>query len=191
MPVNRVNIVTTRSGDKGTTALGNRQRVAKDDPRIQALGDVDELNCQVGVLRTHVQNAEISNLLETIQQALFDLGGELSIPDSSYLKEAAVEQLDAAIQHYNSQLPALQEFVLPGGSAASAQAHVARAVARRAERAVVALSHSSHVNTVMQQYLNRLSDLFFVLARHMNRAGHQTEVQWRGPGGKASTDSPG
>lgn len=174
----RVSIVTTRTGDDGTTGLGDKTRVPKDAPRIAALGDVDELNSVIGVWRTHTLPDDVDALLKRIQHDLFDLGGELCIPDWTALTAEHTQRLDQALEHYNAILGPLQEFILPGGCPAAAQAHIARTVARRAERAVVTLAHQESVNPPVLHYLNRLSDLCFVLARHLNRAAGVSDVLW-------------
>jgi len=175
----RLTKIATRTGDDGTTGLGDGTRTRKDAARIAALGDVDELNSALGVLLAEPLPDEVRHDLTVIQHELFDLGGELSIPGYVLLQEAAVARLDQLLAHYNAALPALQEFVLPGGCRAAALAHVARAVCRRAERSVVALAAMEAVNTTARQYLNRLSDLLFVLARVLNRAAGTGDVQWR------------
>jgi cob(I)alamin adenosyltransferase len=167
---NRLTQIATRTGDDGTTGLGDGSRVAKDHLRICALGDVDELNSQLGVLLAEPLPAEVRELLVVVQHELFNLGGELSIPGFELLKAAAIAKLDDALQHFNAPLPRLKEFVLPAGSRSAALAHVARSVARRAERAVVSLGGAEVVRAEPRQYLNRLSDLLFVLARTLNRA---------------------
>jgi cob(I)alamin adenosyltransferase len=168
---NRLSQIATRTGDDGTTGLGDGQRVPKTHLRITAMGDVDELNSHLGVLLAESLPNDVRELVLTIQHELFNLGGELCIPGYSLLKEDALLRLDEALAHYNAQLPRLAEFILPGGSRSAALAHVARAVARRAERAVVELAQSGEaVNAAPRQYLNRLSDLLFVLARVLNRA---------------------
>ncbi|HEX5686892.1 MAG TPA: cob(I)yrinic acid a,c-diamide adenosyltransferase [Ideonella sp.] len=167
---NRLSQIATRTGDDGTTGLGDGQRVPKDHLRIAAMGDVDELNSQLGVLLAEPLPGGIRELLVTIQHELFNLGGELSIPGYELLKADAVLRLDQALAHYNAQLPRLAEFILPAGTRSAAISHVARTIARRAERAVVALAATEAVNTAPRQYLNRLSDLLFVLARVLNRA---------------------
>jgi cob(I)alamin adenosyltransferase len=167
---NRLSQIATRTGDDGTTGLGDGQRVPKDHLRIAAMGDVDELNSQLGVLLAELLPDDIRELLVTIQHELFNLGGELSIPGYELLKADAVLRLDQALAHYNAQLPRLAEFILPAGTRSAAISHVARTIARRAERAVVALAAIEAVNTAPRQYLNRLSDLLFVLARVLNRA---------------------
>lgn len=168
---NRLSQIATRTGDDGTTGLGDGQRVPKTHLRITAMGDVDELNSHLGVLLAEPLPDDVRELVLTIQHELFNLGGELCIPGYSLLKEDALLRLDEALAHYNAQLPRLAEFILPGGSRSAALAHVARAVARRTERAVVELAQSGEaVNAAPRQYLNRLSDLLFVLARVLNRA---------------------
>jgi cob(I)alamin adenosyltransferase len=167
---NRLTQIATRTGDDGTTGLGDGQRVPKDHLRIQALGDVDELNSQLGVLLSEPLPDDVRELLVVIQHELFNLGGELSMPGFELLKPGAVLQLDNAMALHNAALPRLKEFILPAGTRSAAIAHVCRTVARRAERAVVALAAQEKVNQAPRQYLNRLSDLLFVLARVLNRA---------------------
>lgn len=167
---NRLTQIATRTGDDGTTGLGDGTRVAKDHLRVQAMGDVDELNSSLGVLLAEPLPDDVRALLVAIQHELFNLGGELSIPGFELVKPDAVLQLDDALARYNGQLPRLKEFILPGGTRSAALAHVSRTVARRAERAVVALAAVEPVKAAPRQYLNRLSDLMFVLARVLNRA---------------------
>ena len=167
---NRLSQIATRTGDDGTTGLGDGTRVPKSHGRIGAMGDVDELNSQLGVLLAEPLPDDVRDLLVTIQHELFNLGGELSIPGYTLLKDDAVAALDAALAHYNATLPRLAEFILPAGTRSAALAHVARAVARRAERAVVTLAESETINPAPRLFLNRLSDLLFVLARVLNRA---------------------
>ena len=167
---NRLSQIATRTGDDGTTGLGDGTRVPKSHGRIAAMGDVDELNSHLGVLLAEPLPDDVRELLVTIQHELFNLGGELSIPGYKLLKDDAVAALDAALAHYNAALPRLAEFILPAGTRSAALAHVARAVARRAERAVVTLAGSETINPAPRLFLNRLSDLLFVLARVLNRA---------------------
>lgn len=167
---NRLSQIATRTGDDGTTGLGDGSRVPKDHLRVQAMGDVDELNSQIGVLLAEPLPGGIRELLITIQHELFNLGGELCMPGYELLKMDAVLRLDEALAHYNAALPRLKEFILPAGTRSAAIAHVCRTVARRAERAVVTLAASEAINAAPRQYLNRLSDLLFVLARVLNRA---------------------
>ncbi len=174
----RLSKIATRTGDDGTTGLGDGSRTSKASARIAALGDVDELNSQIGVLLTEALPEDVREALTSIQHDLFDLGGELCIPGFENVHEAQLARLDALLEHYNATLPRLEEFILPGGSRAAAQAHVARTVARRAERAVVSLGNDEAVRPVCRQYLNRLSDLMFVLARVLNRHAGGSDVQW-------------
>jgi cob(I)alamin adenosyltransferase len=167
---NRLTQIATRTGDDGTTGLGDGQRVPKDHLRVQAMGDVDELNSQLGVLLAEPLPTDVRELLVVIQHELFNLGGELSMPGFELLKADAVLRLDEALAQHNAALPRLKEFILPAGTRSAAIAHVCRTVARRAERAVVALASHEAVNAAPRQYLNRLSDLLFVLARVLNRA---------------------
>jgi cob(I)alamin adenosyltransferase len=170
---NRLTQIATRTGDDGTTGLGDGSRVSKDHLRVQAMGDVDELNSSLGVLLAEPLPSDIRDLLVTVQHELFNLGGELSIPGFELLKAESVARLDDALAHYNAQLPVLKEFILPGGARSAALAHVSRTIARRAERAVVALGSEAAAGPIRdepRQYLNRLSDLLFVLARALNRA---------------------
>jgi cob(I)alamin adenosyltransferase len=167
---NRLTQIATRTGDDGTTGLGDGSRTRKDALRVQAMGDVDELNSSLGVLLAEPLPPDVRDLLVVIQHELFNLGGELSIPGFALLKDDAVLRLDQALAHHNAALPRLAEFILPAGTRSAALAHVSRTVARRAERAVVALAAVEAVNAPLRQYLNRLSDLLFVLARVLNRA---------------------
>ena len=180
---NRLTQIATRTGDDGTTGLGDNTRVSKDSLRVHAMGEVDELNSHIGVLLCEDMPGPVKQLLVTIQHELFNLGGELSIPGFELLKPEALLVLDQALEEHNAALPKLQEFILPAGTRAAALAHVCRTVARRAERAVVALGAQDALKDTPRQYLNRLSDLMFVLARVLNR--HRTDgstgddVYWR------------
>ncbi len=165
----RLTQIATRTGDDGTTGLGDNTRVSKNSLRVHAMGEVDELNSNIGVLLCEDMPAGVRELLVESQHQLFNLGGELSIPGYELLKPEAVLALDEALAEHNEHLPRLQEFILPAGTRAAAQAHVCRTVARRAERAVVALEAQDALKDTPRQYLNRLSDLLFVLARVMNR----------------------
>jgi len=167
---NRLTQIATRTGDDGSTGLGDGTRVPKSHLRVAAMGDVDELNSGLGVLLAEPLPADVRELLVLIQHELFNLGGELSIPGFELLKADAVLRLDQALEQHNAQLPRLKEFILPAGTRSAALAHVSRTVARRAERAVVALGATEKLNDAPRQYLNRLSDLMFVLARVLNRA---------------------
>ncbi len=180
---NRLTQIATRTGDDGTTGLGDGTRVPKDHLRVQAMGDVDELNSGLGVLLAEPLPEGVRELLVVIQHELFNLGGELSIPGYTLLKSEAVLRLDEALAHYNEALPRLKEFILPAGTRSAALAHVSRTVARRAERALVSLAATQTINEAPRQYLNRLSDLLFVLARVLNRANLDglggDDVYWR------------
>jgi cob(I)alamin adenosyltransferase len=170
---NRLTQIATRTGDNGTTGLGDNTRVAKDNLRVHAMGDVDELNSNIGVLLCEDMPKDVRELLVDIQHQLFNLGGELCIPGYELLKAQALLQIDNALETYNSTLPRLQEFILPAGTRAASLAHVCRTVARRAERTVVTLGNAEALKDNPRQYLNRLSDLMFVLARVLNR--HRTD----------------
>ncbi|MBT9459818.1 MAG: cob(I)yrinic acid a,c-diamide adenosyltransferase [Burkholderiaceae bacterium] len=167
---NRLSQIATRTGDDGTTGLGDNTRVSKNHLRVMAMGDVDELNSNIGVLLAEPLPDEVRELLITIQHELFNLGGELCMPGYELLKLDAVLGLDEALAHFNANLPRLKEFILPAGTRSAAIAHVCRTVARRAERALVTLNASEPINDALRHYLNRLSDLLFVLARVLNRA---------------------
>ena len=166
---NRLSVIATRTGDDGTTSLGDGSRIDKDAPRIAALGDVDELNSIIGLWRCETLPDPIDTLLAKIQNNLFDMGATLCIPGYETITEEHVQLLDEALQHYNQQLPPLKEFIIPGGNRPSALAHMARTISRRAERSVIALHRQEPVSNPVRQYLNRLSDLCFVLARTLNR----------------------
>ena len=177
----RLTQIATRTGDDGSTGLGDNTRVSKDSARPHAMGDVDELNSHLGLLLCEPLPADVRTLLGDVQHQLFNLGGELSIPGYELLKEDALLQLDQALATYNAELPRLQEFILPAGTRAAAQAHICRTVARRAERAVVALgaAETETMRETPRQYLNRLSDLLFVLARVLNRMDGGDDVYWK------------
>ncbi|HZQ73691.1 MAG TPA: cob(I)yrinic acid a,c-diamide adenosyltransferase [Burkholderiales bacterium] len=175
----RLSKITTRTGDAGETGLGDGRRVAKDSARIAALGDVDELNSALGALLAEALPQDAREALQATQQDLLDLGGELSIPGHAILTEAHVARLEQALERWNAALPPLKEFILPGGSRAAAAAHLARTVCRRAERSLVALGRSETVGACARQYLNRLSDLLFVLARRLNLEAGGADLQWR------------
>ena len=176
---NRLSQIATRTGDNGTTGLGDNTRVSKDSLRVHAMGDVDELNSHIGVLLCEELPAGVRELLVEVQHQLFNLGGELSIPGFELLKPGAVALLDDALAEHNAKLPRLAEFILPAGSRAASLAHVCRTVARRAERAVVALGRAETVRDTPRRYLNRLSDLMFVLARVLNRMDGGDDVYWK------------
>ena len=166
---NRLTQIATRTGYNGTTGLGDNSRVSKNSLRVHAMGEVDELNSHIGVLLCEAMPESVRSVLVEVQHQLFNLGGELSIPGFELLKPEAVLALDQALAQHNENLPKLQEFILPAGNRAASLAHVCRTVARRAERAVVALGNEEALKEAPRQYLNRLSDLMFVLARVLNR----------------------
>ena len=175
----RLSKITTRTGDAGQTGLGDGSRVSKDSRRVQALGDVDELNSAIGLVLAEDVPPELRAALSQVQHDLFDLGGELSIPGHAMLAPAQVNFLDQRIESWNAELEPLKEFILPGGTRAAAAAHLARTVCRRAERSIIALSSDDSVSAVARQYLNRLSDLLFVAGRALNRHAGRTDVQWK------------
>ncbi|MFM9914135.1 MAG: cob(I)yrinic acid a,c-diamide adenosyltransferase [Methylophilaceae bacterium] len=176
---NRLSKIVTRTGDDGTTGLGDGSRTAKDSLRVTALGDVDELNSTIGVLLTEAMPDNLRATLIEIQHDLFDMGGELCIPGHVALKIERLVWLEKVVEGLNSRLPPLKEFILPGGSRAAAFSHVARTVCRRAERTVVALSKAEKVSDESRQYLNRLSDFLFVLSRVLNKLEGTPDVLWK------------
>ena len=175
----RLSKIVTRTGDAGTTGLGDGARVAKDAARIDAIGAVDELNSSIGVLLAETLPDAVSACLVDVQHDLLDLGGELSIPGYEAVSEAHVARLEERVEHFNGPLAPLKEFVLPGGTRAAALAHVARTVCRRAERALVHLGHAETVSVPARRYVNRLSDLLFVIARALNVAAGRPDVLWK------------
>jgi cob(I)alamin adenosyltransferase len=175
----RLSKIVTRTGDAGTTGLGDGSRVSKGAERIEAIGAVDELNSALGVLLAESLPETVNACLVEVQHDLFDLGGELSIPGYSAVGDAHVLRLEDAVERFNADLPPLKEFILPGGSRMASLAHVARTICRRAERKLVRLGASAEVREPARKYLNRLSDLLFVLARVLNRAAGGTDVLWR------------
>ena len=175
----RLSKIVTRTGDAGTTGLGDGSRVAKDSTRIAAIGEVDELNAALGVLLTEALPDAIAASLTSAQHDLFDLGGELSVPGYVAVTDRHVERLEQAVEHFNADLGPLKEFILPGGTRAAGAAHLARTIARRAERSMVALGRNEAVSPAALQYLNRLSDLLFIAARVINRAAGRPEPTWR------------
>jgi len=175
----RLTQIATRTGDDGTTGLGDNTRVAKNSLRVQAMGDVDELNSHIGLLLCEPLPDGVRALLVEVQHQLFNLGGELSIPGFELIKPEALDVLDEALAEHNAKLPKLEEFILPAGTRGASQAHVCRTVARRAERSVVALGLAEPVNETPRRYLNRLSDLMFVLARVLNRMDGGDDVYWK------------
>lgn len=175
---NRLSKIATRTGDNGTTGLGDGSRVDKDALRVQAMGDVDELNAHLGVLLCEALPSTLREELLSIQHDLFDMGGELCIPGYTLIHDDHVARLDILLAKYNADLPPLQEFILPAGSRAASQAHVCRTVCRRAERTIVSLGKTESLNDNPRRYANRLSDLMFVLARVLNRFAGSGDVLW-------------
>lgn len=175
----RLSKIYTRTGDAGTTGLGDGKRVSKDSLRIHALGEVDELNASIGVLLCEELPDDVRALLTDVQHDLFDLGGEVCIPGMSMITAAQVDKLETTLDGLNEPLEPLKDFILPGGTRPAALAHQSRTICRRAERALVALAQDEAVNDGPRQYLNRLSDLLFVLGRVLNRAGGRGDVLWQ------------
>lgn len=175
----RLTRIYTRSGDDGSTGLADGRRLPKDHVRIEAIGAVDELNAAIGLLRAQHLDAPIDRLLQAIQHRLFDLGGELAMPGSELLKDARTTELEQALDGFNADLPALEDFILPGGNEAAARCHLARTSCRRAERELLRLSREEPVNSASNRYLNRLSDLLFVLARVLARKDGGVETTWQ------------
>ena len=175
---NRLSKIYTRTGDDGTTGLGDGSRTDKDALRIEVIGTVDELNSLIGLMLTGTVPDAQRTMLTTVQHKLFDLGGELSIPGHTLLSTADVGALEQALDRLNADLSPLKEFILPGGSTEAAHCHLARSVCRRAERRIISLNKTEPVNATAIQYLNRLSDLLFVMARSLNQAAGQPDVLW-------------
>lgn len=176
----RLSKIYTRTGDDGTTGLGDGSRIDKDAPRMEAIGTVDEANCHVGLLICALpEDDALLPLLSRIQHDLFDLGGELAVPSYKMISEQRITALETELDALNEDLPPLKNFILPGGSVAAAQCHLARVVCRRAERCIVSLHKVDPINAPARQYLNRLSDLFFVMARVIARRDGGQEVLWQ------------
>ena len=176
---NRLTKITTRTGDTGTTGLGDGTRTLKNALRVTVIGDIDELNSMLGLLLTEPLPDGTRTTLHRIQNDLFDLGGEICIPGHTLLTEAQIDFLDEEIGRLNADLPPLKEFILPGGSRAAASCHLARTITRRSERALVALAQSETVSALALQHLNRLSDFLFILARTLNRHAGVGDVCWQ------------
>lgn len=176
---NRLSKIYTRTGDQGTTGLGDGSRTTKDSLRITALGNIDETNTLIGVVLCEDLPDDVRELLTGIQHDLFDLGGEMAIPGSTLLGASQPARLESLIDHYNAELSPLKEFILPGGCRAAALLHQVRAVSRRSERSLVALGQTETISATGRQYLNRLSDLLFVLARHLNKQAGCGDVLWQ------------
>jgi len=183
---NRLSKIYTRTGDNGTTGLGDGTRVNKDSLRVEAMGDVDELNAVIGVLLTEPLSDPISKTLTRVQHDLFDLGGEICIPGHAMVKPDRVDALENILDELNDQLASLKEFILPGGTRAAAYCHLARTVCRRAERQLIRLNRDEAVTEISLKYLNRLSDLLFVMCRAINKDAGQPDVLWQN-----EADTPG
>ena len=175
----RLTKIYTRTGDSGETGLGDGSRVAKNNLRVEAIGAVDELNSSVGMLLAEPLGDDLRDALVGVQHDLFELGGELSIPGHERIAPAHVTRLERLLDQHNGELPPLKDFILPGGSRTASLCHLARAVCRRAERRLVAAASSEHFSAYPIQYLNRLSDLLFVLSRVINRRDGHSDVLWR------------
>jgi cob(I)alamin adenosyltransferase len=176
---NRLSKIVTRTGDAGTTGLGDGSRTAKDSLRIDAIGEIDELNSSLGVLLCEEMPGAIRSALLDVQNDLFDLGGELCLPGMEVIKENQVARLEEAAEAFNADLPMLKEFILPGGTRAAALTHLSRTVCRRAERSMVRLHNAENLSDPARRYINRLSDLLFILGRALNRAAGRGDVLWQ------------
>ncbi len=175
----RLSRIVTRSGDKGMTGLSDGSRIRKDAPRIEVLGDIDELNCALGMILAQKLPSDIKRCLDEIQQSLFDLGAEISMPDGHRMDSKGPRRIEKQLEILNATLPPLREFIMPGGTPAMAACHLARGICRRAERHAVALDRDEGVNPEILTFLNRLSDLLFVIARSLGRSAATTEVEWQ------------
>lgn len=176
---NRLSKIYTRTGDKGTTGMADGSRIAKNSVRVEAIGDVDELNSVLGIVISQCQQDAIREILITIQHDLFNLGGQLTMPDYALITEARVSWLEQTLDALNAELSPLKEFILPGGGVAAAHCHLARAVCRRAERTIVSLAQESDVSESLRAYINRLSDLLFVACRVLSHQAGEVEVYWQ------------
>ena len=176
---NRLSKIYTRTGDNGTTGLGDGSRINKDSLRVEAMGDVDELNSVIGLMMTEAIPSSLSHLLTQIQHDLFNVGGEICIPNYVILQQSRIDDLESAIDALNTELTPLKEFILPGGTKAAAFCHLARTVCRRAERKLVELHRNEKVTDISLQYLNRLSDLLFVMCRVINKEAGVSDVLWK------------
>jgi cob(I)alamin adenosyltransferase len=175
---NRLSKIYTRTGDDGTTGLGDGSRIGKDSARVAAYGTVDEANSCIGLVLAAELPDDVRTLLVAVQHQMFDLGGELCIPGHAAIFDADIERLEQQLDAFNEPLPPLKDFILPGGGEAAARCHIARTVVRRAERETIALARQDNVRPEAVRYLNRLSDLLFVLARVLARASGHGEVLW-------------
>ncbi|GIZ52934.1 cob(I)yrinic acid a,c-diamide adenosyltransferase [Noviherbaspirillum aridicola] len=188
---NRLSKIATRTGDNGSTGLGDGSRVAKDSLRVHAMGDVDELNSHIGLLLCEELPPALREELISIQHDLFDLGGELCIPGYTLITDTHVARLDGLLEKYNADLPPLKDFILPAGARSAALAHVCRTICRRAERSIVSLGNSETINDNPRRYTNRLSDLMFVLSRVLNRFAGGSDVLWEKDRKRDAQGQPG
>ncbi len=175
---NRLSKLVTRTGDDGTTGISGNQRLPKDSERIEAIGAIDELNSTIGMVLSQPIPSDIREVLSQVQHKLFDMGGELAMPECHLIEKKHLHELDSYLTTFNDRLPPLKEFVLPKGDLATTSCHLARTICRRAERRVVTLARSDEINSTVQIYLNRLSDLLFVFCRVLTRSGEQPEEMW-------------
>lgn len=179
---NRLTRIVTGGGDKGKTSLADGNRVAKDSARIEAIGSIDELNSFIGLFITAIDDQpELSELFRSIQNDLFDLGGELAMPGHDLIQQAHWQKLEKHASSLNAELPPLENFILPGGNEAVSRCHVVRSISRRTERRVISLSHEETVNINSRIYLNRLSDLCFIVARRLSQQSEAGEILWQPP----------
>ncbi len=185
---NRLSKIITRTGDKGTTGMADGSRRSKNDARVHCLGEVDELNATIGVVLNFIEEAQVQEVLFRVQHDLFDIGAELCQPGKSLIQKDHVDGIEVSATQFNKSLPALKEFILPGGSQAVAFLHLARTVCRRVERSLVALKELEQMNPITPQYVNRLSDLLFILARSVAHQDGDSEVYWRSKYSRLSTD---
>ena len=183
---NRLSKIYTRTGDKGTTGMGDGSRVEKDSLRVAAIGDTDELNSVIGMVICKCSDGDVKEMLITIQHDLFNLGGQLAMPDYEMLQAARVEWLEQTLDNMNGELTPLKEFILPGGAESASYCHLARAICRRAERALVSLSQAETTRPELASYINRLSDWLFVASRYLNKQQGEQEVYWQS--GRISTE---
>ena len=175
---NRLSAIVTRTGDKGTTGMADGSRRDKQDRRVHCLGEVDELNTSIGVALSFIEDEAVGSVLYAVQHDLFDIGAELCQPGKNLIEAVYVDEIEAVASQFNEPLPALKEFILPGGSQAVAFLQLARAVCRRVERSLHELKEQEAINPITAQYINRLSDLLFILARHVAFQQDGKEVYW-------------
>lgn len=184
----RLSNIVTRTGDKGTTGMADGSRRSKNDARVHCLGEVDELNAAIGVALSFIEETQVQEVLFAVQHDLFDIGAELCQPGKSLIQQAHLDAIEASATQFNEPLPALKEFILPGGSQAVAFLHLTRTICRRVERSLIALKDLEELNPITAQYINRLSDLLFILARSMAHRDCGSEVYWRSKYSRLSAD---